>query len=197
MQSLSDDLPAELTPVEEMLAFEVITCDDSSRETEHRSLEAQLGKLLRRHDPELCLYTGQAPPYNKIMVEKIATNSFMRDVIDPARPVAYWSDLPGTDNLRTILEEHDIPAGYSFHGGQHLCNHILYSSLYLADKEGRPHKSGFIHIPVLPEQAIQQHRDSPSMSIDISRRAMSLIINHVVEACRHEQSLQPTAGNRG
>ncbi len=185
VQSLMDDLPHALKPLENRLAFEVISCDDTSRETEHLSLESQLNELLKLYKPQLCIHTGQAPPYNKITIEKIATNSFMREIIDAARPAAYWSNLPGTDELQTILEQQNIPACYSFYGGQHLCNHILYSSLYASEKcrlaHKLAHKSGFIHIPVLPEQVTQQYRDSPFMPLDMTRKALEIIISHAAE----------------
>lgn len=186
--SLKDDLPASLSPLADQLVFEVITCDDTSRETEHMSLEAQLKALLEQHQPELCIHVGQAPSYNKITVEKIATNSFMREIIDPARPVGYWSNLPGTESLKDALEAHNIPAGYSSYAGQHLCNHILFSSLYLAEKDALAHKAGFIHIPVLPEQVTTQHHDAPSMPVDTTRHALAIIINHVAAAHRHAPS---------
>ena len=182
VESLKYDPPEELRSVRADIAFEVVECDDSSRESEHTSLESRLMALLTEYEPDLCVYTGQAPPYNKITIEKIATNSFMREVIDPARPVAYWSNLPGADELGALLERSNIPAGYSFYGGQHLCNHILYSSLYFAEQHHLSHKSGFIHIPLLPEQVMKQHRDAPYMPLSMSRKAMALIIRHVAEA---------------
>ena len=124
-------------------------------------------------------HTGQAPPYNKITIEKIATNSFMGEVIDPKRLVAYWSNPPGTASLRPVLEDQGIPSCYSFYCGQHLCNYILYSSLYFSEQNGHSHKSGFIHIPLLPEQVTKQHRHSPYMPLEMSRKALSLIIDHV------------------
>ena len=150
--SLKESLPEELISLKSSLAFKIITCDDTSRDTEHKSLEKQLNELLKHYQPKICIYTGQAPPYNKVTIEKIAKNSFMREVIDPMRPVAYWSNLPGTLKLRDVLEEKNIPACFSFYGGQHLCNHILYSSLFLAEKKQLGHKSGFIHVPLLPQQ---------------------------------------------
>lgn len=186
--SLRDDLPASLEPLADELAFEVIACDDTSRETEHLTLESQLKALLKQYEPELCIHVGQAPSYNKITVEKLATNSFMREIIDPSRPVGYWSNLPGTESLKDALEAHNIPAGYAFYAGQHLCNHILFSSLYLAEKDALVHKAGFIHIPVLPEQVTKRHHDAPSMPIDTTRHALAIIINHVVSALRHASS---------
>lgn len=187
VSSMKDDLPNELTHLRGEIKFEIISCDDTSRETEHRSLESQLADLLRKHKPELCLFTGQAPSYNKITIEKIAINSFMREVIDPLRPVAYWADMPGIDELPHILEKRDIPAAHSFYAGQHLCNHILFTSRYLAEQNGGSHKSGFVHVPVLPEQVRTKYRQAPHMPLSMSREAMVITINHVFRAGRHNE----------
>jgi pyroglutamyl-peptidase len=188
VRSLMEALPEDLVHLKDELVFEIITCDVTSRETESQSLEAKLEELLRRYDLGLCIFIGQAPGYNKVIIEKMAANTFMREVIDPDRPVAYWSNLPGTDSLPGVLEAQGIPAADSFYAGQHLCNHILYSSLYFAEKNGLEYRSGFIHIPVLPEQVISLHRNAAAMPLDVTRKALSLIINHVVEKHRHEQT---------
>jgi len=188
VNSLKSDIPDELLSLERDLVFEVISCDGTSRETEHKSLEAHLLELLTRYEPELCIYTGQAPRRNKIAIENIAINSFMMEIIDSCRPAAYWSDLPGNKRLKDILEEENIPSEYSFCAGQHLCNHVLYSSLFFAEKYSLPHKSGFIHLPLLPEQVTKQHRNSPYMPIEMSRKALSLIITHVTEEGRHDKT---------
>lgn len=182
VNSLRNDLPDTLSDLKDQLAFEVVVCDDTSRETEHVSLESRLLELLTTYKPDICLFTGQAPPYNRITVEKIATNSFMREIIGPDRPVAYWADLPGLDGLCDALETQNIPAGDSFYGGQHLCNHILYSSRYFAERDGLSHTSGFIHIPVLPEQVRTSQKQSPFMTLGMTRQALSIAIRHVLEA---------------
>jgi len=180
VQSLQDELPQELAGLPATLAFEVLDCAAGSREFEHHELERQLLELLQRYRPSVCIHTGQAPVYNKITVEKLATNSFLREVIDPARPAAYWSNLPGIDGLRSALESRGIPCGYSYYGGQHLCNHLLYSSLFFAEQNGTSHTAGFIHFPLLPEQLISHYRDAPCMPLSMTRKALSLIISHVV-----------------
>lgn len=193
VKSLMDKLTEELVPIQDALAFEVITCDETSRDTEHKTLESQLSNLLKRYKPDLCIHTGQAPPYNKITIEKIATNSFRREIIDPKRPVAYWANLPGADDLASVLEQEGIPACYSFNCGQHTCNHILFSSLYFSELNAGSHKAGFIHIPVLPEQVIKEWRDSPYMPLEMSRKALSLIIAHIAEVYRHSLALNTVA----
>jgi pyroglutamyl-peptidase len=186
VKSFSSDLPPQLAHLKDILACEIVRCDDTSRETEHQSLEARLLEILKQHTPELCIHTGQAPPCDRIMIEMIATNSFMRETIDPERPVAYWSNLPDSNNLVSALEASNIPASYSSDAGQHLCNHILYSSLYFAEKHNLCHKSGFIHIPILPQQA-HKHHDAPAMPLELSRKALSVIISHVARIHSHDK----------
>jgi pyroglutamyl-peptidase len=181
--SMRDDPPDYPGRLRHALAFEVIACDDTSCETEHRTLEDRLLRLLADCRPAFCLFTGQAPARNKVTFEKVAINTFMGERIDPARPVGYWADLPGLDRLPQALEAQDIPAALSFHGGQHLCNHILYSSLHFAADRGLPHRSGFMHIPVLPEQICRDHPDAPGMALEMTRRALSIVIGTLQEVC--------------
>ncbi len=197
VQSLADDLPDELVCLKQDLAFELIVCDDSCRETEHQTLERQLEQLLEHYRPRLCLFTGQAPSYNKVMIEKIATNCFMREVIDPERPAAYLSNLPGIEDLAAVLEAQAIPCGNSFYAGQHLCNHILFSSQYFAEYHNHRHQSGFIHIPVLPQQVITRYPDAPCLPLDMTRKALSLIISHVSGARQRSTPAQPVTGSGG
>jgi pyroglutamyl-peptidase len=182
VESLRRELPDELAGLRDRLAFEVLRCEEISRESEHQSLEAQLAELLVRHRPTVCIHTGQAPAFNKVTIEKIAINSFLNEIIDPDLPAAYWSTLPGADALRDVLEREHIPADYSFYCGQHQCNHILFSSLHFAEMNANSHQAGFIHIPLLPEQVTQDNRDAPYMPLEMSRKALALVIRHVAEA---------------
>ena len=52
--SFIDALPAELAGLAPQLALAVIACDDTSRQSEHLSLERQLKALLAEHRPEIC-----------------------------------------------------------------------------------------------------------------------------------------------
>ncbi len=182
IESLIADLPVELAGLEDELAFEVLSVDITSRQTEHETLEALLLELLQRYQPDSCIFVGQASLYNKVTIEKVGVNSFMEEVIDAERPVAYWSNLPDIDELKERLETAEIPAQYSYDGGQLLCNHILYSSLYFAETMNLPHKSAFIHIPILPKQVISTHPKSASMSLELTRKALALIIKHTYQS---------------
>ena len=182
IDSLKLNLTSSLLHIKGQIHFETIKVDTTSRETEHQNLEEQLLTLLKEFSPRICIFTGQATPCNKITIEKVGLNTFFNETIDSKRSVAYWADLPGIETLKEKIETHDIPATYSYYAGQSLCNHILFSSLYFADKHKLNHKSGFIHIPLLPKQVTHEHRDRPSMPIETTRHSLSVIINHVFEA---------------
>ncbi|VAW85793.1 hypothetical protein MNBD_GAMMA16-2117 [hydrothermal vent metagenome] len=180
ISSMRSNLPDELRNFESQLAFELIEVDETSRETEHQTLETQLLCLLKKYKPTLCIFTGQAPPYNKITIEKVGLNSFMGQLIHADRPVAYWSDLPGIETLPAAVEAQNIPATHSYYAGQHLCNHILHSSLYFSEHLSLSHRSGFIHIPVLPGQVKEVYKNSACMPLEMTRKALLAIIKHVM-----------------
>ncbi|MDP2265089.1 MAG: hypothetical protein Q8J70_00930 [Thiobacillus sp.] len=48
VRSLKDDLPESLAHLQDQLVFAVISCDDTSRETAHQRLEAQLEALFEQ-----------------------------------------------------------------------------------------------------------------------------------------------------
>jgi len=184
IESFISDFPEVLVELKDELAFEVLSVDMTSRQTEHETLEIVLLELLERYRPDCCIFVGQASLYNKVTIEKVGVNSFMEEVIDSNRPVAYWSNLPGLDELKDLLQAAEIPADFSYDAGQLLCNHILYSSLYFADTLNLPHKSAFIHIPILPKQVISTHPKAACMSLDMTRKALSLIIKHTYESAK-------------
>lgn len=182
ISSLNCDLPAELSDLKDSLAFECIHVEEGTREVESQQVEKKLHSLLEKYNPACCIFTGQAPSCNRITIEKVGLNSFMGEIIDPDQTVAYWSNLPGTKTMQEALHAENIPAAYSYNAGQSLCNHILYSSLRTAHQSGRACKSGFIHIPLLPKQVVNKHRDRPFMTLDMTRRALTKVIRHTHDA---------------
>lgn len=52
-RTLKDDLPDTLAHLQDQLVFEVIRCDDTSRETAQQRLEAQLEALLEQQSDGL------------------------------------------------------------------------------------------------------------------------------------------------
>lgn len=73
VSSLRNELPDALSDLEDQLAFELVVCDDTSRETEHASLENRLLELLwpisrisvysqARHRPTIGSLLRRSPP---------------------------------------------------------------------------------------------------------------------------------------
>lgn len=133
----------------------------------------ELNRLLRLHRPELIVCLGQAGGRSEITPERVAIN------IDDARitdnvgaqpidrpifrcgPPAYWSTLP----IKAIvgeLQRHGIPAAVSQTAGTFVCNHVFYGLMH-AIRRLRSVRGGFIHVPLLPQQA---KLGQPSLPLD-------------------------------
>lgn len=191
IKSLAENPTPEIEQYMDSMYFEIMPGNTDI-------LENSVAKALKQYSPDICILTGQSDR-NKVTPERIATN--IRHFVTPDRagntpkakkitqdgPAAYWSTLPGLDDLPLVLEQHNIPAAISNHGGTHLCNQIFYHALHFAAVNSSNLKSGFIHIPVLPEQVIKDWPKFPFMPIEMTRKALSLIIKHVITG--HENSI--------
>jgi len=96
-------------------------------------------------------------------------------IINRVGPVAYWSTLP----LRTIetnLKEARIPVKLSNSAGTYICNYVMYSALDFIEKRGLKTKSGFIHIPFLPEQCLENPLRS-SMDLNLLKKMLKTVIS--------------------
>lgn len=95
-----------------------------------------------------------------------------RGEIDPGRPVAYRSSLP-VDALVDALRADGIPAAASRDAGGFLCNHVFYA-LMGALAESPEVRGGFVHVPLLPEQALD--RATPTVPLATLVRAARIIL---------------------
>jgi pyroglutamyl-peptidase len=88
-------------------------------------------------------------------------------------PVAYWTRLP----YRRILEElkeAGVPARLSNSAGTFGCNQIFYHLMDHLASEGVEIPAGFIHVPLLPRQALE--RGSASMSLDLIAKGLEVVV---------------------
>ena len=95
-------------------------------------------------------------------------------IINPERPAGYWSTLP----LRIIesnLKEAGIPVRISNSAGTYICNYVMYSALDFIEKRGLQTKSGFIHIPFLPEQCLENPLRS-SMDLSLLKKMLKTVL---------------------
>ena len=168
------------------------------RRISHRSLVAKevlpvtfgeasqkLISLIDQHKPTVVLALGQAEGRKEITPERIAINLDDARIPDNAGkspkeraivaggPDAYFTTLP-IKNLVEKLNENGIPASISLSAGTFVCNHIFYAMQHHC--AGKAIKSGFIHLPLLNEQAIE-FPGLPTMQIEEMIRGIELVLD--------------------
>ena len=184
VSSLQDELPESLGAIVDNLVFRIL-------DVKTHTLKEEITSILADVKPSNCIFIGQAPGYNRIALETIATNyrltgppaitggSPQGDSIELDGPAAYMATLPEQLAIVARLNKAGIPANISFHGGNSLCNQILYHALHYASESPVDLKCGFLHIPALPEQVIERWPHNPFMPLEMSRMALEIVIHGI------------------
>jgi pyroglutamyl-peptidase len=128
----------------------------------------QVLDIIKNAKPSFVLMVGEAGDRDKISLEKIGINWDDARIPDNGgqQPRASKISENGTDgifatiNVEAIyeaLKSANISAEISYNAGTFVCNHLLYSVLnYLTTSPSfKIIKAGFIHVPLLPEQAVK------------------------------------------
>lgn len=139
--------------------------------------------------PDIVINVGLSKGSRFVSVERVAIN------IDDARindndgkkPVdekiqkdgenAYFSSLP-IKRIVKALNENGLEASVSNSAGTFVCNHIMYTSLYLS-KKYYGFKTGFIHLPSL--DTMTNDKNMYTMTLEEMVRALEIVINTAVE----------------
>jgi pyroglutamyl-peptidase len=144
-----------------------------------------LRSAIAEHDPDVVICFGQADGRTGISVERFAHNLDEATTtdndeapgsgapIDPDGPPAYASSLP-VDDIVAALRAEGIPATPSRDAGGFLCNHVFYVLMRTLEQEARAARGGFVHAPLLPEQALD--KDAASMPLETLVRAAQIIV---------------------
>lgn len=166
----------------------------------HQSLNVIDGAI-EKYDPDVILSIGQAGGRTDITVERIGINiddcripdNAGQQIIDepvcPDGPAAYFSNLP-IKAMVAKIQEHHIPASVSNTAGTFVCNHVLYGVRHMIETKYQGKRSGFIHIPFLPQQVIDK-KNMPSMSLDTIVEALCVAIEAIVTT---QEDLKITGG---
>ena len=145
-------------------------------------LEAEIAEL----DPQIVICVGQAGGRAEISVERVAINlddaripdnagaQPLDEPIIPKGPAAYFSSLPVKAIVRD-LRGAGIPAGASQTAGTFVCNHIFYGSCHARATGRRKLRTGFIHVPLSPAQAVN-HPGAPSLAVPIVSEALRIAV---------------------
>lgn len=162
---------------------------------------AVIEKAVREHQPEVVLSIGQAGGRSAISVEYVGINLNEARIKDnegyqPSGEKiyedgenAYFATLP-VKAMTAAMKAANVPAAISYTAGTFVCNHVLYGVRYLAEKEFPAMRSGFIHIPFLPEQVLDK-ANTPSMSLDLIVKGLTAAIEAIVS---NEKDIQARAG---
>lgn len=143
--------------------------------------------------PVLVLALGQAGGRSELSLERVAINLDDARIPDNAGaqpidepvlaggPAAYFTSLP-IKAMVAGLRAAGIPASVSQTAGTFVCNHLFYGLQHQLHGSGV--RSGFMHLPLLPEQAAQVPGQA-SMALPLMlagvRLALELALHHAVD----------------
>jgi pyroglutamyl-peptidase len=142
--------------------------------------------------PEAVICLGEAARRAGISIERVAVNLLDFSIPDNSGqkyqdapifadgPAAYFASLP-VRRLHMALQQAGIPAELSLSAGAYLCNQVLYSllhHLHASGQSGVP--AGFLHLPLLPEQAaLLPGLPAASMTVETSLAAMEIVLREL------------------
>ena len=157
--------------------------------TVYKKSVEKIEKEIESYKPDYVLSIGQAGGRASISIERVAINidDFRIKDNEGNQPIdenifedgenAYFSTLP-IKAIQNELTKNNIPSSISNTAGTFVCNHVFYGVRYLIEKKFKGIKSGFVHIPYMPEQVIGK-ADTPSMSLDNILKGVIVIIETI------------------
>ncbi len=135
--------------------------------------------------PSAIICVGQAAGRKAVTPELVGINLRYADIADNSgtiyrdspilsgAPNAYFSTLPVRAMVKAIQAK-QIPASVSYSAGAFVCNDVLYTLLH--QFAGTETKVCFIHVPLLPEQALH---GEPSLPLNTIRDALCTAIEAI------------------
>ena len=150
----------------------------------------ELRAAVRAAEPDAVVCFGQADGRAGISVERFALNlddaanvdndgTSSSAPVDHEGPAAYRSTLP-VDEIVASLRAAGIPAAASRDAGGFLCNHVFYALMRMLELERPEAIGGFVHVPLLPEQALETF--VASMPLDALVRAAAIVVEAAARA---------------
>jgi pyroglutamyl-peptidase len=151
-----------------------------------------LQQALAQHHPDIVLALGQAEGRCDFSVERVAINVMDARIADNAGaqpidvpviaggPAAYFSTLP-IKSLVAGLKAAGFPASVSQTAGTFVCNQVFYALQHTL--AGLGVHSGFVHLPLLPEQAANWKGPTlpswpASLQIAAAQQALAVLVAH-------------------
>lgn len=166
----------------------------------HKSINV-IDEAIKEHDPDVILSIGQAGGRYDITVERIGINcddariadnegnQMIDEPVFADGPAAYFVNLP-IKAMVSEIQKAGIPASVSNSAGTFVCNHITYGVRHLVETKYPGKRSGFIHIPFLPNQVLDK-KGQPSMALSTIIDGLSAAIKAIVE---NDKDVKVTGG---
>ena len=151
----------------------------------------KLEEVIEIEKPDVVLSVGQAGGRTDISVERVGINMDdfrikdnegnqpIDEKIAKDGPDAYLVTIPIKAMVQNMIEN-KIPASVSNTAGTFVCNHVCYGMAHLASTKYPNMRTGFIHIPFLPEQVLDK-RNMPSMPLEMIAKGLEYAIEAIVE----------------
>lgn len=161
----------------------------------------KLEEVIEREKPDVVINVGQAGGRQDITVERVGINvddcrikdnegnQPIDEPVVKGGPDAYFVTLPIKAMVKNMTDN-KVPASISNTAGTFICNHVTYGMAHLAKTKYPNMKTGFIHIPFLPEQVLDK-RNMPSMTLDLIVKGLTHAIEAVVE---NKEDIKITGG---
>ena len=149
----------------------------------HRALSA-LDEALAHTRPVLAVALGLAAGREGLSIERVAINvddaripdnagaQPVDEPIAPGGPAAWFSTLP-IKAMAAELNAAGVPTSVSQTAGTFVCNHVFYGLQQRLVGTGV--RSGFIHVPLLPEQAAR-YPGKPVLALEDQVRGVRLAL---------------------
>ena len=143
---------------------------------------------VKKHQPDIVITIGQAAGRAEITPERIAINiddyripdnegnQVVDEAIVDSGPAAYFSTLP-IKAMVEALQLKNIPAQVSNTAGSFVCNHLFYGLQHRLVDTQITH--GFVHIPLLPEQALDSNQ--PSMPLVMIVNGLAVLAQAAID----------------
>lgn len=153
---------------------EIVVCEVPV--TRFKSIQTVINAI-ETHQPSAVITLGQASGRFGITPERIAVNiddfripdnegnQPIDEPIEEDGPNAYFTTLP-IKAITQALQQKGIPCQISNSAGTFVCNHLFYGIQHFLRDTDVAH--GFLHIPLIPEQATSADQASMSLSCIIN-----------------------------
>ena len=164
-----------------------------------------LTRALDDFRPDVVLALGQAEGRSDISVERVAINVMDARIADNAGaqpidqpvvaggPAAYFSTLP-IKHLVARMRAAGFPASVSQTAGTFVCNQVFYALQH--ELAGQGVRSGFVHVPLLPEQAAHWPGPPlPSMPLGTQVAALTCALRCLCDGSVPDGDAQITGGS--